>query len=95
MVATKEIMKKFQKNLMKGKKKFNLHDMTPEYIVDTIIDIAATEEIKNILEIMIELGYRDKKTVRKYLDPLVKQGRIAMTIPDKPTSRNQKYITIK
>lgn len=30
---------------MKGKKKFNLHDMTPEYIVDTIIDIAATEEI--------------------------------------------------
>ena len=52
-------------------------------------------EAKNILEIMIELGYRDKKTVRKYLDPLVKQGRIAMTIPDKPTSRNQKYITIK
>lgn len=45
MVATKEIMKKFQKNLMKGKKKFNLHDMTPEYIVDTIIDTAATEEI--------------------------------------------------
>ena len=44
---------------------------------------------------MNELGYKDKKTVRKYLDPLVKQGRIAMTIPDKPTSRNQKYITIK
>ena len=30
---------------MKGKKKFNLHDLTPEYIVDTIIDTAATAEI--------------------------------------------------
>ena len=64
-----------------------------ESVKNRIVNICT--EAKNILEIMIELGYRDKKTVRKYLDPLVKQGRIAMTIPDKPTSRNQKYITIK
>ena len=41
------------------------------------------------------LGYTDKRTVRKYLDPLIKSGRIAMTVPDKPTSKNQKYITVK
>ena len=64
-----------------------------ESVKNRIVNICT--EAKNILEIMIELGYRDKKTVRKYLDPLVKQGWIAMTIPDKPTSRNQKYITIK
>ena len=64
-----------------------------ESVKNRIVDICT--EAKNILEIMNELGYKDKKTVRKYLDPLVKQGRIAMTIPDKPTSRNQKYITIK
>ena len=47
-------------------------------------------EAKNIQEIMEHLGYRDKKTVRKY-----QQGWISMTIPDKPNSKNQKYITIK
>ena len=51
-------------------------------------------EAKNIQEIMEHLGYRDKKTVRKYLSPLLQQGRISMTIPDKPNSKNQKYITI-
>ena len=52
-------------------------------------------EAKNIQEIMEHLGYRDKKTVRKYLSQLLQQGRISMTIPDKPNSKNQKYITIK
>ena len=51
-------------------------------------------EAKNIQEIMEHLGYRDKKTVRKYLSPLLQQGRVSMTIPDKPNSKNQKYITI-
>ena len=50
---------------------------------------------KGILEIAVYLGFKEKKTVRKYLKPLVDLGRIAMTIPDKPNSRNQKYITIK
>lgn len=50
---------------------------------------------KNILEIADMLGYKDKKTVRKYIKPLVKQGRLAMTIPDKPSSSNQKYVTVK
>lgn len=50
---------------------------------------------KGILEIADMLKYKDKKTVRKYLNPLVEQGRIAMTIPDKPNSRNQKYVTVK
>ncbi len=52
-------------------------------------------EAKGILEIADMLGYKEKKSVRKFLNPLIAEGRIAMTIPDKPTSRNQKYITIK
>ena len=47
-----------------------------------------------IIEIAAELGYKDKRSVRKYLNSLLSEGRIARTIPDKPNSKNQKYITL-
>lgn len=53
------------------------------------------DEPKSILEIAEMLCYRDKKTVRKYLDPLLANGWLARTVPDKPNSRNQKYITAR
>lgn len=52
-------------------------------------------EPKGMMEIAGHLGYKERKTVRKYIEPLLEQGRIAMTVPEKPNSRNQKYITIK
>lgn len=52
------------------------------------------KQARNIREIMDYLEYKDKKTVRKYLSPLIQQGLIAMTIPDKPNSSKQKYIAI-
>ncbi|WP_242848163.1 Fic family protein [Ruminococcus sp. HUN007] len=56
--------------------------------------IAFCKEPHSVLEIADMLGYKDKKTVRKYLKPLCEQGKIVRTIPDKPNSRNQKYISI-
>ena len=50
---------------------------------------------RGILEIGGMLGYKDKRSIRKRLNPLLEQGRIAMTIPEKPNSRLQKYITIQ
>ena len=50
---------------------------------------------RTIHEIMDMLGFKERKSVRKYLKPLVEQGRVAMTLPDKPKSKKQKYITIK
>ena len=52
-------------------------------------------EPKGIMEIAGLLGYGDKRTVRKYINPLLETGRLAMTVPDKPNSSKQKYITIK
>ena len=38
------------------------------------------------------LGLRSKENLRhNYLDPAIDAGLIEMTIPEKPTSRNQKY----
>ena len=50
---------------------------------------------KTLLEIANHLGYKDRRSARKLIDPLLEEGRMAMTVPDKPNSRFQKYITIK
>lgn len=43
-------------------------------------------------EIMTKLNIKSKDTLRnKYLHPAIKQGRIKLTIPDKPNSKNQMY----
>lgn len=47
-------------------------------------------------EIMQHCGYSDSKNfTRKYLRPLLENGRLQMTIPDKPRSRNQQYIAVQ
>jgi ATP-dependent DNA helicase RecG len=53
-------------------------------------------EAKTISEISNYLGYKSSKHVKKYyINPLIDCQKIALTIPKKPTSQNQKYITIK
>jgi hypothetical protein len=53
------------------------------------------DEPKSMLEIGEMLCYRDRKTVRGYLAPLLDAGLLARTVPDKPNSRNQKYFTAR
>lgn len=46
-------------------------------------------------EIMEKLGLKSKETFRKnYLNPAIAQGLVAMTIPDKPQSKNQQYVKL-
>ena len=41
------------------------------------------------------IGLRHRPTfMYDYLNPLLEQNKLQMTIPDKPKSRNQKYVTI-
>ena len=43
--------------------------------------------------IMEHLGLKSKETLRKnYLNPAIELGLIRMTLPDKPNSKNQRYI---
>lgn len=62
-----------------------------------------TPQVEKLLEVMGDcemsaqqiaeaLGLSGRKNVRRlYLDPALELGLIEMTIPDKPTSRLQKY----
>ena len=43
--------------------------------------------------IMETLGLKSKETLRKnYINPAMELGLIKMTLPDKPNSRNQRYV---
>ena len=50
---------------------------------------------RTIHEIMEVLGFKERKSARRHIKPLLEQGRLAMTLPNTPKSKNQKYITIK
>lgn len=50
-------------------------------------------EPRSKAEIMEHCGYKDTKNfTRKYLRPLLNSGTLQMTLPNKPKSKNQKYI---
>ena len=64
-----------------------------------------TEQVKRLLAameydtpytaatLMRLLGLKSRDALRNnYLKPAIEEGLIQMTVPDKPTSRNQKYI---
>lgn len=50
---------------------------------------------RSTLEIAEMLGLKEKKSARRHIQPLVEQGRLVMTVPNRPNSKNQKYITIR
>ena len=61
-------------------------------IADKILAFCSTPHSKT--EIASYCGYKNTKNfTKKYLRPLLDSGTLKMTIPDKPNSRNQKYIT--
>ena len=46
-------------------------------------------------EIMQKLGIKSKETFRNtYLNPAIKNDLVRLTIPDKPTSKNQRYYKV-
>ena len=58
-------------------------------ILDFCFEPKSTKELAELLE------FKERKSVSRYLTVLLREGRIAMTIPNKPNSSKQKYITIK
>ena len=52
------------------------------------------QEAKSFTEILELTGLKDRESFKHtYIDPLIAAGKLRMTEPDTPTSRNQKYIS--
>ena len=59
--------------------------------MDLILEFCKTP--RSVKEIMEYIGLRHRPTfIYDYLNPLLVSKKLQMTIPDKPKSKNQKYI---
>lgn len=67
-------------------------DKAQDKIENKIIEFCKKE--KSVFEIMSYIGHKNKTRFRRdYIKPLVDKGLLKMTIPEKPTSKYQKYIS--
>lgn len=65
---------------------------TSEY-VKKMLDVMEYDVPYTSSAIMKRLGLKSKETLRKnYIHPAIELGLIRMTLPDKPNSKNQRYI---
>ena len=63
--------------------------------VNKVLEVMETDIGLSAYEIMDRLELKSKETFRKnYIDPAIDAGLVKLTIPDKPTSKNQKYYKI-
>ena len=63
--------------------------------INKLLDVMEYNKPMTANEIMAKLGIKSKETLRStYLDPAIQEGVVALTIPDKPTSKNQMYYKI-
>ena len=68
------------------------HDATHDDIGIKILTFCSKPHSKS--EIAEHCGYKNTKNfTQKYLRPLLNDGTLKMTLPDKPKSKNQKYVT--
>ena len=65
---------------------------TSEY-VKRLLDVMEYDVPYTSKSIMEALGLKSKETLRKnYINPAIELGVIRMTLPDKPNSKNQRYV---
>lgn len=84
---------------------YTLPDSTQDSSQDDTQDNTQDDLTKKILaycniprsktEITAFCGYKDSKSfAKRHLQPLIENRQLSLTIPEKPTSKNQKYITV-
>lgn len=70
-------------------------DSVQSEYVNRLLGVMEFETPLTSAEIMKRLDLKSKETFRKnYLNPAMVAGLVQMTIPDKPNSRNQRYVKV-
>jgi hypothetical protein len=69
------------------------HDATHDAMCSKILEFC--KDPKTIQEIGTFIGISERKNIRRYLHILMEWGLLEMTIPEKPKSKLQKYVTTK
>ncbi len=86
------------KTLNSRLKKINIKDKildTESYKLNRLLNVMDDNNPMSAYEIMEKLKIKSKETFRSsYMDLAIKKGMVLMTIPDKPTSRNQMYYKV-
>ncbi len=93
--VNKLTVKELKASIIENKALDKVLDEAPDKLKETIKKIILyCQEPKSAIQIMEELNYKNIKRFRRdYIKPLVEKKILKMTIPDKPTSKNQKYIS--
>lgn len=71
----------------------DIHQVAPQDLEQRLVELTEFCGMpRSKREMMAHIGLTDSKNFReRYLVPLLNAGKIEMTIPEKPNSRNQKY----
>ena len=60
--------------------------------VNKLLEVMDYDIPLSAIELMNRLKIKSKETLRdSYLKPAIKNGLVKMTLPDKPSSKNQRY----
>jgi len=79
---------------IKNKKMEDMTQVTTQVTIQNKILEYCVEPRKKS-EIAEYCGFKGMKNfTKKYLKPLIDAGKVSMTIPDKPKSQNQRYISV-
>ena len=72
---------------MRGSDQDNMHVKKLASLIDFCLEERSREEMMSFMALENREHFR-----KTYLKPLLESGQLKMTIPDKPKSKNQKYI---
>ena len=87
------MLKMISEALDKIKTDINLHVYHSSIYINRLLENMDENVPMTSNEIMLKLRIKSKETFRKnYLNPAIESGLVEFEIPDKPTSKNQRYI---
>lgn len=87
------MLKMIDETLIKIKKEINKHAYHLSIYIQKLLNVMEVDVPLTSNEIMQKLNIKSKEALRNnYIKPAIDSGLIYLEIPDKPTSRNQRYI---